>query len=863
MTNQTQTLSVERSVAPLRALLDEQEATEILITSFTANLAFFSRAAAGRARARGARVTLVSDLAQTTFDPDAVRGAGQDWLDGRAWCNGAFHPKLIVATGEQQTTLLIGSGNATAAGWVDNAELWVRIDATTAACPSTVAHVADWLSQLAGSVHVSPGVEISLQAVAKSLGRLEPTHEGPRVVHNLSEPIVNSLPRRHVDELIVSAPFHDSNESALQEICDRLRPGHLTVVVQSDYHYNGPALSKLVTSLGGQVLTNPESRYHHGKLIEWAADGQRWALIGSPNCTVAALNRTPSDRDGNCELGVICRLEEGTLTPPVGEVLEPAVIATHAYIPPVEDAGRRPLLVAAMIEEAGTRLALRIDAPAELVVEWYFDGAWTDSSKRVPVGVSEHLIAGWWPQRGQPIRIPGAGGVATTPVAATQLSRLGRRTASKTELGGSGGEFIENPAFIIGLKEALARIRAESVGALRVGAKRGEQSGRSEDDSPLPGWEERAERLRVEGGERFMWFTLPYLSRKAGLWRPPSSDDPASEESTDEAAEDDPMALDRAARLAAYRARRIADLRRWCTRQLQPVELTPEEREERQRLRENGGVDPSAICSEIDVCLGAVVLAADALAAWADPDEEAQVVGAALRRLARPLADPELGPDAASVAALGLWALDRLARESKEGDVIRTSMLAIAHTLESLLAEIEETSLSDRCETLRTEEHPIPPAASEVFDLALQLGSPDPLDHALQAIMEQAPAVRTGRNFHLTETLGGDGVPRLLRLARLIESTAPFSIDADTTGFGRVVVAWDRPHLVVLLGGPQPRGSVYDLKNGLIVGTSTWNERPSSADEIARWRGAQLAPAIALNVMDRCSVHKATNWENE
>ena len=33
------------------------------------------------------------DLAQTTFDPDAVRGAGQDWLDGRAWCNGAFHPK--------------------------------------------------------------------------------------------------------------------------------------------------------------------------------------------------------------------------------------------------------------------------------------------------------------------------------------------------------------------------------------------------------------------------------------------------------------------------------------------------------------------------------------------------------------------------------------------------------------------------------------------------------------------------------------------------------------------------------------------------------------------------------------------------
>jgi hypothetical protein len=846
----TQNVSVERGVAPLRALLSNEEAIEILITSFTANLAFFSRAAAGRARARGARVTLVSDLSQTTFDPDAVRGAGQDWLDGRAWCNGAFHPKLIIIAGERTATILIGSGNATAAGWIDNAELWVRIDATTNSCPSTVARVADWLSRVARSVHVSPGVDIGLQATAKLLERLDPTHDGPIVVHNLDAAIWESLPRGPVDELIISTPFHDSDAKALAGLCERLKPRSLRVVVQRDYHYNGLALSRLVSARKGDVFTNAERRFHHGKLFEWAVGGKRWALIGSPNCTLAALSRTASAADGNCEFGVICELDNRTLTPPIGGVMEPELVAAHSYVPPVEDTGRRPVLVAAMLEEPGTRLILRSPAPTELVVEWYVDGTWEDSTKRVPAGVAECLVTGWWPQRGQPIRIPASGGVATTAVAATQLSRLERRTASKTELGGSGGEFIENPAFIIGLKEALARIRAAQVGGLRLGTAVGERSRAVDGEKPLPGWEERAERLRVEGGERFMWFTLPHLAREAGLWQPPSSDASPPDDQTDEAAEDDPAALDRAARLAAYRARRIADLRRWCTRQLEPVDFTPEEREERRRRRERGEPEPEASCTEVDICMAAVTLAADALMAWEDPDEEAEIVGIALRRLTKPLVEPELGPDAASIAAVGLWVLERLSEESKQRDVIRTSMRGIARGLERLLVEVDEASLADRCETLRTDERPTPPSPSEVFDLALRVASPDQLDEALQVVLEVNRAQRVGRAFHIDDTLGGDGVPHLLKLARRIEFAAPLVLEADTRAAGHVVVGWCAPHLLVIRSAPRPRGVLYLLRSGLTVGTSTWNDRPSGGDEIASWwYGTDAMPEIADSIL--------------
>ncbi|MGW7447630.1 hypothetical protein [Kitasatospora sp. NPDC054795] len=38
-----------------------------------------------------------------------------------------------------------------------------------------------------------------------------------------------------------------------------------------------------------------DDRYRHGKLIEWAVDGQRWALTCSPNLSAAALLRSVPD----------------------------------------------------------------------------------------------------------------------------------------------------------------------------------------------------------------------------------------------------------------------------------------------------------------------------------------------------------------------------------------------------------------------------------------------------------------------------------------------------------------------------------------------------------------------------------------
>ncbi len=852
MSDRDSELTIERSVAPLRALLDPSDAEEILILSFTANLGFFTRAAAGRARSRGARVSLVSDLSQTNFDPDAVRGAGSDWLDGRIWCRGAFHPKLIVIGTSDSTTVLIGSGNATPDGWVDNAELWVRIDATSESSPNTVIALAEWLEELPGVVETSPGVDTALIRSAKILRRYPATYEGPQLVHNLDEPIHSAMPQGPVNELFVSTPFHDPSSRTLASLCDHLRPVRLTVMVQDSFRYDGPALDELVARWNGQVVSNAERRYHHGKLFEWAGLNGRYALVGSPNCTGAALGKSARDHGGNCEMGVICRINGPTLAPAQGETLDRSKVLGHPYVPPTEGSRHRPLLVAALIEEAGTRIVLRTRSPQELNVEVYERSTWIDTGRRIPEGAREQFLTGWWPDRGQAIRIPDPDGSATTPVAATQFSRLERREAVRNDFGGSGGEFVDNPKFISALKLALARFRVGQAQALEGGRNHGTSRAEPNPEAELPGWQERVERMRTEGGERFMWFTLPHLARLAGHWVPPNTShkEIAEQDEPDEPDLDDQAERDRAAQRAEYRVRRITDLRRWCERNFELPTIDAEELAARKRLRELGE-DPDSVCSEIDVCILAVTLAADALMAWADPDDEAEVLRAALRPLTRRLADENLGPDAASAAALGLWVLNRLADDSPHPDIIRTWIRGLGPSLDAVVSRLEEKSLSARCESLRTEEQPYPPNPAEVCDLALRLSSPDPLVRAKEALSLDTPAVLSGRTFTLTDRLPGDGVARLLRLALRIDLAVPLALRADTDRAGQVTVAWDGLNLVILIGGDHPRGTLYALRSGLTVGINPDNGRPSSRDQVATWYGTNPPHDTASGLLER------------
>ncbi|MFC8339697.1 hypothetical protein ACFUJX_22175 [Streptomyces rubiginosohelvolus] len=301
--------------SPLTLILDEtrnggQSLEEALFLSFTADFGFFEEVALGVTQSTGARVTVVGDVGMARSDPRAVRRAGRSYLAGLAYTGGpAFHPKMVVLAGQEHATIALGSGNTTLAGWQSNAELWTVLRVLDDRSPAAVLELAAWLRDLPEEVKFSAHVPQALRRVAALLERLHrdrtPVDRETRVVSSLHSPILSQLPNGPVDELAVFAPFHDRQGRALGHLLDRLRPSRFTLTYQPGLtDLDGQSVAGLVQQYGGRIISDDGQRYRHGKLVEWVAEGRRWALTGSPNLSSAAL-LLQQGQGGNCELGII------------------------------------------------------------------------------------------------------------------------------------------------------------------------------------------------------------------------------------------------------------------------------------------------------------------------------------------------------------------------------------------------------------------------------------------------------------------------------------------------------------------------------------------------------------------------------
>ena len=356
--------------SPLTLLLEEEQhadrqAEEALFLSFTTDLGFFEAVGLGVAQACGARVTVVGDAAMSAADPRAVRRAGRSYLPGYAVCGGAFHPKLVAVVGPHRATVAIGSGNATLAGWQANAELWTVLRGDREHAPTVLTELAGWLRGLPDQVRLSAGVPEALHRVADGLEALceqaERAHNDVRLVSTSGGAILDQLPAGPVEELAVCAPFHDPGAAALRRLAARLQPRQLLVSYQPDLtQLDGAALAGLAAEFDADIRLDGESRYRHGKLIEWVTDGQRYALTGSPNLSGAALLTALAD-GGNCELALITRVDASLLPP--GMTVPAATIRTMRFaVRPRGDGG--PLLLGATRVENGLQVMVARATPA-------------------------------------------------------------------------------------------------------------------------------------------------------------------------------------------------------------------------------------------------------------------------------------------------------------------------------------------------------------------------------------------------------------------------------------------------------------------------------------------------------------------
>jgi hypothetical protein len=370
-------LTLDEALGPANLFTGDHRLSHVLVLTFNADLAFFERWALSQLRRRGAIAAVVSDANAVNADPWQVSWAGRSWLDGRVACKsgGRFHPKLYVAIGEEQASVIVGSGNLTTGGWYSNAELWVELTGTPDATPTCFAQLIDFLQQLPEQLSVGAGVRDALADTAAALSAFVPNSPGPMLVSSVSRPIFDQLPEGPVDELVVYAPFQDERATTIDRLIERFEPEHVEIFVQARYGSFDPgAVARVASRHNAHVQVVDDARYHHGKLVEWATGAQRAALLGSPNLSYAGL-QSHMGTGGNCELALIATLEN-TLRPPA--VAEPVDLQTIKQLDPTRQQPDEPtpLLLSATLTATGVNLVLARTYPEPLVIEAGLDDLW-------------------------------------------------------------------------------------------------------------------------------------------------------------------------------------------------------------------------------------------------------------------------------------------------------------------------------------------------------------------------------------------------------------------------------------------------------------------------------------------------------
>lgn len=236
-----------------------------------------------------------------------------------------FHPKAVLLSGEESATLLVGSGNLTFGGWRENAEVWLRFDSEldgVAPFHTFKGYLNEILSHVPLPDAVAAEVEEAFDPKSKLWTSAEPSADARLVGRvgsgiSLLDKMLDAVGSDPVDELLVCAPYFDDDGVGLRELVARTGARRSTVLCQPERFTLTrrswePSAGRAVLQRADFTRTNESgeerSAFMHAKLYAFRRNNEVIVLVGSANCSRAAL--TTSGRVGNAELLAI-----GTVTP--------------------------------------------------------------------------------------------------------------------------------------------------------------------------------------------------------------------------------------------------------------------------------------------------------------------------------------------------------------------------------------------------------------------------------------------------------------------------------------------------------------------------------------------------------------------
>lgn len=325
----TDTTGSEAATVQPVAELFTGAASALWATTYNMDLALFNEFLLGRLGDPPLNIAVLADHRRIAAGleripaerADTLAAVNRRWLLRAVRTGGAFHPKSYLAVAGSRATLLVGSGNLSAAGLDDGREVFTTFRSGTPAGDTAIAAWQAWMRRLVSYVGDTTLAERfqDLESRIPLPPAVAPAVPPP-LLHNLDTPIADQLAMAvaeasaQVEELWLAAPFYDADAAAVGALLDVLEPGRVRLFVTGSTSVNGDRLAERLTASGARVTVagyDPD-RFVHAKLVGIIAGRWAWLLSGSANLSRAALTLTPAAH-GNIELAVLAPLDVSEL----------------------------------------------------------------------------------------------------------------------------------------------------------------------------------------------------------------------------------------------------------------------------------------------------------------------------------------------------------------------------------------------------------------------------------------------------------------------------------------------------------------------------------------------------------------------
>jgi len=238
--------------------------------------------------------------------------------------DGIFHPKIILQLGRTAGRAFVSSANATGAGLGGNAEtaieiectseespereilrsIWRYLDGLVSSDPSPARDALRWARERAPWLEGSKGAVLQELSDGSAIAFLHaPGDQG------IADQFVTFIGEAKVQKLVVISPYWDSDLAALADLARRLAPRKTILPIDSRQH-EFPVDARLAKVPTIVELYWPSQRFTHAKIVVAVTARHDHVLVGSANCTTAALGR-PGRVGSNAEACIYRRLRRG------------------------------------------------------------------------------------------------------------------------------------------------------------------------------------------------------------------------------------------------------------------------------------------------------------------------------------------------------------------------------------------------------------------------------------------------------------------------------------------------------------------------------------------------------------------------